>query len=165
MHIYIRVTAHENYVSRKCIMWPEETKTSLCISSLIIPAETKTSLYISSLIRPAETKTSLYISSLIRPAETKTSLYISSLIRAFASSIIIPICMVTWINSLVQETKIAEFANSADLNEVAHNEPPHKIYTVCPLVFEFSVWYSLDLTFFKNLQTKILSSAFWYLKS
>ena len=25
----------------------------------------------------------------------------------------------------VPETKIAEFANSADLDEVAHNEPPH----------------------------------------
>ena len=23
-----------------------------------------------------------------------------------------------------------------------------KIYTVCPLVFEFSIWYSLDLNFF-----------------
>ena len=26
---------------------------------------------------------------------------------------------------LVLETKIAEFANSIDLDEVAHNEPPH----------------------------------------
>ena len=25
----------------------------------------------------------------------------------------------------VPETKIAEFANSVDLDEVAHNEPPH----------------------------------------
>ena len=25
----------------------------------------------------------------------------------------------------VLETKIAEFANNVDLNEVAHNEPPH----------------------------------------
>ena len=25
----------------------------------------------------------------------------------------------------VPETKIAEFANSIDLDEVAHNEPPH----------------------------------------
>ena len=25
----------------------------------------------------------------------------------------------------VLEAKIAEFANSVDLNEVAHNEPPH----------------------------------------
>ena len=58
-------------------------------------------------------------------------------------------------------TKIAEFANSVDLDEVAHNEPPHLDLTaVCPLVFEFSIWYSLDLKFFENLQTKILSSAF-----
>ena len=34
-----------------------------------------------------------------------------------------------------------------------------KISTVCPLVFEFSIWYSLDLNFFENLQMKILSSA------
>ena len=40
-----------------------------------------------------------------------------------------------------------------------------KIYTVCLLVFEFSIWYSLDLKFFENLQTKILSSAFQELKS
>ena len=26
----------------------------------------------------------------------------------------------------IKETKIAEFANSVDLNEVAHNEPPHQ---------------------------------------
>ena len=26
---------------------------------------------------------------------------------------------------LLSEMKIAEFANSIDLNEVAHNEPPH----------------------------------------
>ena len=26
---------------------------------------------------------------------------------------------------IVPETKIAEFANSVDLDEVAHNEPPH----------------------------------------
>ena len=29
------------------------------------------------------------------------------------------------INSLVPETKLAEFANSVDLDEVAHHEPPH----------------------------------------
>ena len=28
-------------------------------------------------------------------------------------------------NSLVQETIIAEFANTIDLDEVAHDEPPH----------------------------------------
>ena len=42
----------------------------------------------------------------------------------------------------VPETKVAEFANSLDLDEVAHNEPPH-----------------LDLVL-ENLQMKILSSAF-----
>ena len=26
-----------------------------------------------------------------------------------------------------------------------------------PLVFEFSIWYSLDLTCFENMQTKLLS--------
>ena len=30
-----------------------------------------------------------------------------------------------------------------------------KIYNVCPLVFEFSIWYCLDLTCFEKLQTKI----------
>ena len=30
------------------------------------------------------------------------------------------------INSLVPETKIAEFVNSVDLDEVAHDEPPHQ---------------------------------------
>ena len=33
-----------------------------------------------------------------------------------------------------------------------------KILTVCPVVFEFSICYSLDLLFFEKLQTKILSS-------
>ena len=31
----------------------------------------------------------------------------------------------TFINSSVPETKIAEVANRVDLDEVAHNEPPH----------------------------------------
>ena len=30
-----------------------------------------------------------------------------------------------YFNSLVPDTKLAEFANSVDFNEVAHNEPPH----------------------------------------
>ena len=51
---------------------------------------------------------------------------------------------------------MAEFANSVDVDEVAHND-----YTVCPLVAEFSMWYSLDFTFFENLSMKILSSALW----
>ena len=49
---------------------------------------------------------------------------------------------------LVPETKIAEFANSIDPDEVAHNEPPHLDLTVCLLVFEFSNGYSLDLRYF-----------------
>ena len=31
-----------------------------------------------------------------------------------------------------------------------------ELYTVCPLVFEFLIYYSLDLTLFENLQTKVL---------
>ena len=30
-----------------------------------------------------------------------------------------------WLTLYVPETKIAEFANSGDLDEVAHDEPPH----------------------------------------
>ena len=57
--------------------------------------------------------------------------------------------------------KVAEFENSIDLDEVAQNEPPHLDLRCLPSVFEFSIQYSLDLTFFENLQTKIMSSAFW----
>ena len=40
----------------------------------------------------------------------------------------------------VPETKIAEFANSLDLDEVAHNEPPHlDLHCFPSLVFELSV--------------------------
>ena len=49
--------------------------------------------------------------------------------------------------------KIVEFAYSIDLDVVVHS----------PIVFQFSMWYSLDLTFFENLHTKILF-AFWLLK-
>ena len=31
----------------------------------------------------------------------------------------------TYIKCMISVTKIAEFANSVDLDEVAHNEPPH----------------------------------------
>ena len=51
--------------------------------------------------------------------------------------------------------KIAEFANSVNLDEFLATST-----LFAPLVFEFSIRYSLDLTFFENLQTKILSSAF-----
>ena len=33
--------------------------------------------------------------------------------------------VVFMLNSLSTETKIAEYANSVDLGEVAHDEPPH----------------------------------------
>ena len=56
----------------------------------------------------------------------------------------------------VPEAKIAEFANSVDLDEVAHNEPPHLDLHCLPS----SLW-GLGVTFFENLQMKILSSAFW----
>ena len=46
--------------------------------------------------------------------------------------------------------KIAAFANSVDLDEVAHND--HQDLHCLFLVFEFSVLYSLDLTLFANLQ-------------
>ena len=39
----------------------------------------------------------------------------------------------------VPQTKIAEFAHSIDLDEVAHNEPPHQDLHFCPLVFEFLI--------------------------
>ena len=59
--------------------------------------------------------------------------------------------------------KIAGFANSVDLNEVAHDELPHLELHCVPsslgaLVFEFSIGYCLDLTFFENLQTQIFMS-------
>ena len=31
----------------------------------------------------------------------------------------------SFLTLLVPETKVAQFANSVDLDEVAHNEPPH----------------------------------------
>ena len=56
--------------------------------------------------------------------------------------------------------KIAEFANSADLDEVAHNDLPHlDLYCLPASLLILNC--SLDLTFFENLQTEILSSAFW----
>ena len=43
--------------------------------------------------------------------------------------------------------KIAEFANSVDLDEVAHIEPPHLDLHCLPSL-KFLIRYSLDLTFF-----------------
>ena len=45
--------------------------------------------------------------------------------------------------------KIAEFANSVDLGEVAHNEPPHlHLHCLPSLVFEFSNDISWTYIFF-----------------
>ena len=77
-------------------------------------------------------------------------------------------CHLLPFNSLSTVAKIPDFANSVDLDEVAQYEPPDldlHCLPACPLVFEFSICYSMYLTFFENLQTKILSSAFWSLKS
>ena len=58
-----------------------------------------------------------------------------------------------FINS-VTETKLADLANSVDLDEVAHNEPPHLDLHCLPLVFELSILYSLDLTFFLKISRR-----------
>ena len=58
------------------------------------------------------------------------------------------------------ETKIAEFANSVGLDEVAPNEPPHQDLHCLPSSLWIFNMIQLDLNFFENLQTKILSSAF-----
>ena len=34
---------------------------------------------------------------------------------------------------------MAKFANSVDLDDVAHNEPPHLDLHCLPIVFEFSI--------------------------
>ena len=44
----------------------------------------------------------------------------------------------------VPETKVAELTNREDLDEVAHNEPPHLDLHSCPLVYVFSISYSLN---------------------
>ena len=59
-----------------------------------------------------------------------------------------------YLGTLPAEAKIAEFANCIDLDEVAHNEPPHLDLHCLPSWFEFSIWYSLIFTFFENLQKK-----------
>ena len=43
---------------------------------------------------------------------------------------------ITYLNSLTTRDKIAEFANSVDLDEVAQNEPPHLDLHCLPL----SLW-------------------------
>ena len=46
----------------------------------------------------------------------------------------------------VPETKIAEFANSVDFDEVAHNEPPHLNlqYLLCSLWILNMIWFGLN---------------------
>ena len=47
---------------------------------------------------------------------------------------------------------MAKFASSVDNHQELH---------CLPSFVAFSILYSSDLTFFENLQTKILTSAFW----
>ena len=59
----------------------------------------------------------------------------------------------------VPEMKIDKFANSVDHD---HYEPPHLDLHCLPSSLRIlNMIYILDLTFFENLQTKILLSAFW----
>ena len=57
--------------------------------------------------------------------------------------------------------KIAEFANRVDLDEVAHDELPHLDLSCLPSYLRILNMIQLGLNIFENLQTKILSSAFW----
>ena len=66
------------------------------------------------------------------------------------------------INSLSPEMKIAEFANRVDLDEVAHNEPPHPDLHCLLSSLRILNIILLGLTIFlKILQMKIMPSAFW----
>ena len=58
-------------------------------------------------------------------------------------------------------TKIAEFANSVDVVEVAQSEPPQLDLHCLPSGLRVLNMIKFGLNFFENLQTKILSSAFW----
>ena len=53
--------------------------------------------------------------------------------------------------------KTAEFINGVDLDEVAHLEPPHLDLHCLPSSLCI---FNMDLTYFENLKTKILSIAF-----
>ena len=44
---------------------------------------------------------------------------------------------VMYLSTRDENTHVAEFANNIDLDEVAHNEPPHQDLHFCPLVFGF----------------------------
>ena len=58
---------------------------------------------------------------------------------------------------------MAELANSRDLAEVAQDEPPHLDLHCLPSIVCIlnMIKLGLDIFCFENLQTKILSSAFW----
>ena len=64
----------------------------------------------------------------------------------------------------VPEMQKDEFANNDDLNEVAHDEPPHLDLHCLPSGLWILNMIKLGLKIFENLQTKILLSAFWQLK-
>lgn len=51
------------------------------------------------------------------------------------------------------DTKITVFANSVDPEAAAHNEPHLDLHSV-PLVFESSIWYTLDKAFLKLCRGK-----------
>ena len=88
------------------------------------------------------------------PVATKLSIAKSSL-RFFAGHIG---------RNAVPRLKKVEFANIVDLNEAAHNEPPHLDLQCLPsTVVENSVSFNWT-NFFKNLQKKIWRLLFWRLK-
>ena len=69
-------------------------------------------------------------------------------------------CTMILLNSVsTRDENSWKVANSVNHDEVAHNEPPHLDLHCLPSNFEFSMWYSLDSTFFENLRTEILSYA------
>ena len=51
----------------------------------------------------------------------------------------------------VPEMKILELTNSVDPYTVAHTKHLIWIYTNCPLIFEFSIVYSMNKTLFWNV--------------
>ena len=58
---------------------------------------------------------------------TPTALLETSVLKARASQHLVETTLryLHYVKSLIPETKIAEFANNVDLDEVAHHEPPH----------------------------------------
>ena len=59
--------------------------------------------------------------------------------------------------------KIAEFANSVDPDEAAHNEPPRlNLYFLPYSLFMNSQYDTLWMKHFLNIADVVLSSAFWH---